>query len=215
MNNKKKIYIVLAAMALAMAVISAYYGYNSAYYVKTDDATVDGDVLKISPQIAAKILEVRAQEGDRVVEGQVMARLDDVNLSNPELALVKSPGDGLIIKKLAHAGEMAAPAQAMYMLVDPEKLYITANIEENKRARLKEGQKVDITLDSLPGAKFTGQIETLGEASLSTFSLLPTGNTSGNFTKVVQRVPVKIILDDTRGYRLMKGTNAFVRIHIR
>ena len=99
------------------------------------------------------------------------------------------------------------------MIVDPQKLYITANIEETKLGKVKQGQNVDITIDQIEGKTFTGKVKYVGKASNSTFSLLPT-STSGTFTKVVQRVPVKIEFDKVNS-ELLPGTNAIVKIHVK
>lgn len=218
MKNKKAIVIVLALMILTLAGVTWYYWYNSIHYVSTEDARVDGDIYKASPQIAGEILEMKVEEGDVVRAGEVIARLDDTALprgGNTDLALVKSPVSGLVIKKLARAGEIGAPGQPVAMVIRPEELYITANIEETDLHKVKVGQPVDITLDNIPGRKFTGRVEFIGEATLSTFSLLPQANAGGNFTKVVQRIPVRIRLEGVDTSRLLYGTNAVVRIHVK
>ena len=78
-------------------------------------------------------------------------------------------------------------------MVDPQKLYITANIEETEVKKLKSGQNVDIKIDEFDGLAFQGKVESIGKASNSAFSLFPSSS-SGTFTKVVQKVPVKIEL---------------------
>jgi len=218
LNNKKAILAVLALMVLTLAGVTGYYWYNSVYYVKTEDARVDGDIYRVSPQIAGEILEVKVQEGDVVRAGQVIARMDDAALppgGNVDLALVKSPISGVVIKKLAHAGEIGAPGQPVVLVIKPQELYVTANIEETEVHKVRVGQPVDIILDSIPGEKFAGQVDYIGEATLSTFSLLPRTNADGNFTKVVQRIPVRIKFKDVDSSRLLYGTNAVVKIHVR
>ncbi|MFZ5631402.1 MAG: HlyD family secretion protein [Bacillota bacterium] len=218
MNNKKKIYIVLALMAVTLLGITVYYWYNNAYYVKTEDARVDGAIVRVSPQVSGRIISINVEEGDKVVAGQALVRLDDTLLppgTNPDLAVARAPADGVVIKKIANPGEMAVPGQTMLMIIDPFSLYITANVEETKLASVRPGQKVDVTVDAIPGQKFAGRVEKIGEASLSTFSLLPATNTSGNFTKVVQRIPVKIVVKDFKGRQFLYGTNAFVKIYIK
>ncbi|MFZ5596506.1 MAG: efflux RND transporter periplasmic adaptor subunit [Bacillota bacterium] len=218
MNKKKNIYIVLVLMVVSLVGISAYYWYNNTYYVKTEDAKVDGSVVKVSSQATGKIISIDVDEGQNVVAGQVLARLDDslfVAGTNPDMAVVRAPEDGIIIKSIGHVGEMASPGQTLFMMLDPYSLYITANIEETKLTSVKPGQAVEVTLDALPGEKFQGVVDKVGEASLSTFSLFPSTSTSGNFTKVVQRVPVKITVDDFKGRQFLHGTNAYVKIHIK
>ncbi len=218
MKNNKPIMMVFALMILSLAGITGYYWYNNTYFVKTEDAKVDGEIYKVSPQIAGEIVEMNVEEGDTVRAGQVIARIDDAALppgSRLDRALVKTPVSGLVIKKLAHAGEIGAPGQPVAMVIRPDALYITANIEEKHMQRVKVGQVVDVTLDSHPGKKFTGRVDYIGKASLSTFSLLSQANAGSNFTKVVQRVPVRVTLAGTGDTPLLYGTNAVVKIHVR
>ncbi|OPX86670.1 MAG: putative multidrug resistance protein EmrK [Pelotomaculum sp. PtaB.Bin104] len=222
MKKKAVFYIVLAAMICTLAGVTFYYWYNSNNYVDTDDARVDGTTVKISPQVSGKILEMNIDEGDTVKDGQIIARQVDFTSTpsmsagaNPDLYLVKSPISGTVIKKTGNVGEVGVPGQPVAMVADLNNLYITANVEETDLYKVKAGQQVDFTVDSIPGAKFNGQVISIGDATVSTFSLLPAQNTGGNFTKVVQRVPVKIGIKNYQGKRLIPGMNAVVRIHVK
>ncbi|AGL03795.1 multidrug resistance efflux pump [Desulfoscipio gibsoniae DSM 7213] len=210
--------VVLMLMIITLAGVTWYYWYNNIHYVSTEDAKVDGDIYKASPQISGEILDVKVAEGDTVQAGQIIARLDDTALpagGNNDLTMVRSPVSGLVIKKLAHAGEIGAAGQPVVMVVRPDALYVTANIEETDLHKVKAGQQVDIKLDSTPGHVITGRVDFIGEATLSTFSLLSQANSGGNFTKVVQRIPVRIKLDEMDKSQLIYGTNAEVKIHVR
>ncbi|BAF60966.1 hypothetical protein PTH_2785 [Pelotomaculum thermopropionicum SI] len=222
MKNKALIYTVLALMVLTLAGVTFYYWYQSVHYVKTEDARVDGTIVKVSPQVSGRISEMSVAEGDAVKEGQIIARQVDftstpsVNAgANPELFVVRSPISGTVIKKIGNVGEVGVPGQPIVMVADLNSLYITANIEETDLYKVKVGQKVDFTIDSVPGVKFEGKVVSIGEATTSTFSLLPAQNTSGNFTKVVQRIPVKIGIKSYQGRRLLPGMNAVVRIYVK
>ncbi|WP_027364705.1 HlyD family secretion protein [Desulfotruncus alcoholivorax] len=219
MKNKVTIIIVLVLMVAALSGVTGYYWYNNIHFVSTEDAKVDGDIYKVSPQIAGEILDIKAEEGDTVQAGQVLARMDDTALprgGNTDLTLVKSPVSGLVIAKLAHAGEIGAPGQPVAWVIKPGELYITANVEETDLYKVKVGQPVDITLDNQPGKKYTGKVDFIGEATLSTFSLLPQANAGGNFTKVVQRIPVRVRFDAAADLsRVLYGTNAVVKIHVK
>lgn len=218
MKNKKILYLVLALMVLSLAVVTSFYWYNSTHYVDTEDARVDGTIVKVSPQISGRISEMNVAEGDNVKEGAIIARQVDYQLTsglNLDLSVVKSPITGTVIKKIGNVGEVGTPGSAIVMIADLKSLYITANIEETELYKVKPGQNVDFTIDSIPGIKFSGQVNSIGEATTSTFSLLPSQNTSGNFTKVVQRIPVKISIKNYQGQRLLPGMNAIVRIYIK
>lgn len=216
MDKKRKILIVIGIVMFAtLSGIVYYYWYNNTYFVSTDDARVTGDLIKVSPQINGKLLEFNVEEGDSVSQDQILGRQEMTNLPdiNVDQSIIRAPINGIVIKKIGNVGEIEVAGQSLAMIVDPQKLYLTSNIEETKLGKVKQGQVVDITIDQIEGKTFTGKVKYVGKASNSTFSLLPT-STSGTFTKVVQRVPVKIELDKVNS-ELLPGTNAIVKIHVK
>lgn len=92
---------------------------------------------------------------------------------------------------------------------------MTANIDENKIDEVRPGQIVEVTVDSLGGTVLKGKVEGISPATASNFSLLPASNTSANFTKVSQVVPVKITLDNTDGLTVIPGSSAEVKIAVK
>lgn len=216
MDKKRKILIAIGiVMFAALSGIVFYYWYNNTYFVTTEDARVTGDLIKVSPQINGKLLEFNAEEGDSVSQDQILGRQEMTNLPdiNVDQSIIRAPISGIVIKKIGNVGEIEATGQSLAMIIDPQKLYISANIEETKLGKLKQGQVVDVTIDQIEGKTYTGKIKFVGKASNSTFSLLP-ASTSGTFTKVVQRVPVKIELDKVDS-EFLPGTNAIVKIHVK
>jgi multidrug resistance efflux pump len=216
MNGKRKVIIfsVLILMVTVIAGVGYYYWYQNKNYVSTEDSRLAGDILRVSPQITGKLLEFNIEEGQTVQKGQVLGRQEMTNLpdSSMELATIRSPVSGIVLKKQGNVGEVVTPGQVLAMIVNPEKIYVTANIEETKLERVKKGQIVEINIDQYPDKGFLGKVDTIGQATAATFSLLPT-STGGNFTKVVQKVPVKIQIDKT-DVKLLPGTNAVVKIHL-
>lgn len=214
-KRKKIIYIILGVMVAVFAIIGSYYWYENTYYVSTDDAKVAGDLVNVGPQISGKLLELNFEEGDNVVKDQILGRqgMSNPQETNIDQSVFRAPINGIIIKKQGTVGEVISPGQTIAMLIDPNKLYITANIEETKLGKVRQGQKVDISIDQFAGKKFTGKVKYVGQASNSTFALLPT-STSATFTKVVQKIPVKIEFDKSDN-TLLPGTNAIVDIHIK
>ena len=217
MNKKRKMLmiVILIVMIGALSGIVYYYWYNNNYFVSTEDAKVTGDLIKVSPQISGKLLEFNVEEGDSVSQDQILGRQEMASLPDTSVdqSIIRSPISGIVIKKVGNIGEIEAAGQTLAMIIDPQKLYINANIEETKLGKVKQGQSVDITIDQIKGEIFTGKVKYVGKASESTFSMLPT-STSGTFTKVVQRIPVKIEFDKINS-ELLPGTNAIVKIHIK
>lgn len=216
--KKKKILVLLVAMVITLASVTYYYWYQNTHYVATEDARVDGNIVKVSPQVSGQIIELPVEESMNLQQGDVMGRLSDVTLApgtNLDLTVIKAPISGTVIKKIAHVGEIAAPGSPVAMMVDPNNLYITANIEENDLYKINVGQAVEYTIDSFPGMSFKGKVVSIAEAANSVFSLLPQQSSSNSFTKVTQRVPVKINIADYQNKRLLPGMNAIVKIHLK
>ena len=217
MNGKRKMIIslILAVMVVAFASIGFYYWHKNAYFVSTEDAKVMGDIVSVGPQISGKLLELDVEEGDTVIKDQILGRqgVSNPQETNIDPSVLRAPISGIIIKEQGTVGEVISPGQTIAMIIDPNKLYIMANIEETKLGNVKQGQKVDITIDQFANKMFTGTIKYVGQASNSTFALLPT-STSGTFTKVIQKIPIKIEFDKSDN-TLLPGTNAVVNIHVK
>ncbi len=109
------------------------------------------------------------------------------------------------------------PGQALFGFVGSSERWVTANFKETQIGRIKPGQKVSVEVDALSGKKFEGLVDSIGSATGSTFTLLPPDNSTGNFTKVVQRVPVKIKLPNLPAEdidRLAAGLSAVVSVKV-
>jgi membrane fusion protein (multidrug efflux system) len=132
-------------------------------------------------------------------------------------AYIIAPSDGVVSKKNVQVGQLLNPGQIIMSIVDEKQLWITANFKETQIEKMKIGQVVDVKIDAYPNAKFTGKIESIQSATGSKFSLLPADNASGNFVKVVQRIPVKINIDDNKNdaYYLRAGMNATVAVKVK
>ncbi|PIS03414.1 MAG: hypothetical protein COT85_00080 [Chlamydiae bacterium CG10_big_fil_rev_8_21_14_0_10_42_34] len=108
---------------------------------------------------------------------------------------IYAPRDGSISKRWVVAGDVAKIGEPLFGLTDVKNIWVTANLEETKVGHLKPGDPVDIHIDAYPDRNFTGSVFVVRASAASRFSLIPPDNATGNFTKIVQRVPVKILLD--------------------
>lgn len=123
-----------------------------------------------------------------------------------------TPADGMIAKIFVRPGQFIQPGQNLFTVVSNKRFWIKANYKETQVEKIKIGQKVDVDVDAYPGVKFTGQVVGVYPSSGSTLSLLPPENATGNFTKVVQRVPIKISLDQVEGYEFRPGMSVITSI---
>jgi len=124
---------------------------------------------------------------------QAQAKLDQANL-NLEWTVVRAPQDGWITKRNVEVGNYVTPGQQIFSIVSPE-VWVTANFKESQLDRIRPGQPVDIEIDAYPHLKLKGHVDSVQLGSGSKFTAFPPENATGNFIKIVQRVPVKITID--------------------
>ncbi|MDH3411134.1 MAG: HlyD family secretion protein [Gammaproteobacteria bacterium] len=127
---------------------------------------------------------------------------------------IRSPIDGVVDKTFVEAGEFVTSGQRLLLVHDPRRIWIEANIKETQIRKLKVGQPVEIHVDAYPDQKFQGEVVSIGNSTTGKFALLPNPNPSGNFTKITQRLPVRIgIQQEDR--MLRPGMMVEVRIDVR
>jgi multidrug resistance efflux pump len=217
MKRKLVLYVILFLLVGGGGGIGYYYWYQGANYVTTEDARITGDIYRVMPKMTGKLTSLDVKEGDNVMADQAVGQQDTANLAATGLenSVLRAPISGTVIKTQAKVGEVVSTGQTVALVIDESKLYISANLEETEIPRVKVGQKVDITVDAYPGKTLVGHLSEVGLATNSMFALMPVVNTSGNFTKVTQRVPIKIALDDTGGIPLSAGLNAEIKVHVK
>ncbi len=150
---------------------------------------------------------------------QAQANLDnaDADLKLAEVTLdntyLKSPINGVVVQKTVEEGNILDPGQTALSVLDQDGVWVSANLEETEVGRVKPGQDVTIKVDE--GGKLTGKVLEVRQAAASTFALIPAENSSGNFTKLVQRIPLKVALDPHPGRELRLGQSVVIRIRVR
>ena len=298
--QRKRVLIPLLILLLA-AVAVAYYWY--AYvrgYASTDDAFIDADNVTIGSKILGRITELGVDEGDTVMQDQVIVHLDDSDLraqeaqsqanlnyagKNAALAQVnlekaqsdfnradeqykgnaitreqydharqavqtaqaqnnaaqaqiasaqaqlsvvetqlsntqiKAPFRGIVAKRWLLPGDVVQAAQPILTIYDIDDSWVTSYFEETKIQSIQPGDAVEVSVDAYPGHKFKGTVTQIGSTAASQFSLIPPNNASGNFTKVTQRIPVKIGLtihsQDKINMPLRAGMSVEIKINVR
>jgi membrane fusion protein, multidrug efflux system len=326
-KKKFRVYVPLALVIIAVLVGAWYWYKDYSTFISTDDAHVDADNITVSSKILGRIAAVYAQEGDRVVRGQLLAVLDSSDLlaqKNQAIALkaqaltnvsqsesklasdeaglkvveinherakddfdrakaqleggvitqeqfdhmkkafeaasaqvnaskamlsvsrasVKSaaaaastadaqvnvietqlrnvklycPSDGIISRRWLLPGDVIQPGQSVFTVTDDKEKWISAFLEETKIAEIHDGQNVRLSIDAFPRVRFYGKVYLMGSSTASVFSLIPANNASGNFTKVTQRIPIRISIDSADNgkpvsdFNILTGMSAVVKI---
>lgn len=166
-------------------------------------------------QAAIQDKQAAAQRA-KVALARERVRQAELNLSYTQIL---APVAGRVTKKQIEAGRLVAAGQALMAVVplDPGELWITANYKETQLKNVHPGQKVSLEVDTYPGRELSGTVESIMAGTGAAFSLFPTENASGNYVKVVQRIPVKIVLDKGNGDlpALRIGMSVVPTIHTR
>jgi len=154
-------------------------------------ATVDSAQAALQSAVAnVDVLKFQQEEAARTLEELKTALAKaDRDLS---FAIIRAPFDGVVGNRAVQTGDYVQPGQRLASLVPLDGVYIDANFKETQLARLRPGQTVSISVDAVPDRKFTGTVTSFAPASGSVFTLLPPDNATGNFTKIVQRIPVRV-----------------------
>ena len=142
-----------------------------------------------------------------------------LNLARLDLkrTVISAPIDGRIAKKNVDEGKYVQPGQPLLAVVDDRNLWVQANFKETQIAHMQAGEPVDIGVDAYPGIQLSGHVESFQPGTGAVFSLLPPQNATGNFVKVVQRVPVKIVIDSKpdAGHPLWPGLSVSPSVAIK
>jgi membrane fusion protein (multidrug efflux system) len=155
-----------------------------------------------------KQVDVRKADAGTAGAGVAAAR---ANLSAAELQLsyttIIAPNSGVVTRKSVEPGQIVQSGQGLMIVIPLEDIWVTANFKETQLANVRPGQAAEISVDMYGGRKVRGHVDSISGATGSRLSMLPAENATGNFVKVVQRIPVKILVDQTDGLVLRPGMN--------
>lgn len=165
--------------------------------------------------------EIKARETDaqqaKVALAEAQVKQAELNLS---YTTIRSPTNGYVTRKKIEAGQFVSSGQQLFAMVslDRRDIWITANFKETELTDVRPGQRVDISVDTFPGVSLKGKVDSVMAGTGAAFSLFPPENATGNFVKVVQRIPVKITLDEPDGKALPSlriGMSVIPTIYVR
>jgi membrane fusion protein (multidrug efflux system) len=184
------------------------------------------DLSRAKARLENTRTELEAQKRQRaVLDSQEQVLRADVSVKRAAVAVVRTnldytrilaPEDGIVGERKVRAGQLVSPGTQVISLVE-QRAWVQANYREDQLRYIRAGDPAEIRVDAFPGTVWTGKVEQVSPASGSQFALLPPDNATGNFTKVAQRVPVKIILDDLKDQadRLRPGLSVVATIRTR
>jgi membrane fusion protein (multidrug efflux system) len=201
----------------ALANAEANVGSLQAQYVTTKADYARAEKLVRQAAISRQAYEhakAAFQEVDRRMKA-AQASVDEARL-NLEYTRVRAPTDGYIARKSAEVGMYASSGSALMGFVQNDERWVIANFKETDLPNIVPGKAVKVSVDAISGRDFEGIVESISPSTGATFTLFPPDNATGNFTKVVQRVPVRIFLKDLKPAdfdRLQAGLSADVSVY--
>jgi len=149
-----------------------------------------------------------------IEQAEVAVRQAELELSYTKIF---APSDGMVTKKTIEEGQLVQPGMALMAISQSEDVWVVANFKETQLEHMHEGQVVDIEVDAYPSETFHGKVQSFQAGTGARFSVLPAENATGNYVKVVQRVPVKIVFDDPpeKVHRLVPGMSVEPAVRVR
>ena len=216
------IFVFIALAAVAGGIV--YWVYDGYMYYRTDDAQVTGQILNVSAPAAGTLTTLTVAVGQNVTAGETIGTITVPSTTTatstaasaaPATVNLTSPIDGTVLQVPAVQGQAVAPGLQLVSVTNLNSLTVVAYVDEGSLNNISVNQAVDIGVDAYSGTSFSGHVQQIVQATAGQFSLLPNEDpTSGNFTKVGQRIPVLITLDSKNGKDIVPGMSAEVTIHL-
>ena len=166
----------------------------------------------VAEKLVVKELEAKIASAEK--EAKEAAKGLEIAKLNLEHTQIKSPINGVVAKKFIHAGDFVSPGFPIFSIYDADNVFVRAQLEETKMKGLALGQTVDLEVDAFSRRTFQGRVIKIGDATGSQFMLIPRDTTTGEFTKVVQRIPIKIQITDDPEHVLKPGYSVTVGIKL-
>ena len=205
--------VILVLALLAAAAFVAYYILDTRNYVTTDNAQIDGNQITVNAPTSGTLIDWRGQQGAQLRKDASVGRVQmQGGFVQPQM-VIRAPADGVVAVDNGVEGAYVTAGTQLAVAYDGSAIYVTARVDETDIDDVQVGRLVDISVDAFPDAGLTGRVLEVKSGAAGVFSLFPQANTSGNFQKVTQVIPVKISIDDLKGLGLVPGMNVTVKIH--
>lgn len=189
--------------------------------IKAEKDAAEAQLAAAKTQVAAIGKQVGAtREQVTASESEIASQLAGLDFAKLQLSytVITAPVSGVVSKRNIQIGQLLQAGQNMFAIVDDSSIYVTANFKETQLAEMKPGQPAEIDVDAFPDQKFEGKVASFSGATGAKFSLLPPDNATGNFVKVVQRMPVRIDFDSLPQEwlaRLRPGLSVSVKVKVK
>jgi multidrug resistance efflux pump len=212
-RTKIAVSLIVAVALVATGGLVGSWGMNDSLYVSTDNAQIDGVQLLVNAPASGTLADWSIDMGSTVTAGQEVGRISvQAGYMQPQVS-VRSPASGTVAVNNGVNGAFVTAGTQLAIAYDPSAVFVTARVDETKINDVHVGQIVDIAVDAFSGTPLVGRVVEIKTGAAGVFSLFGQSNTTGNFQKVTQVIPVKISIDDRSGLDLVPGMNVTAKIH--
>jgi multidrug resistance efflux pump len=212
-STRISLIVIIGLAVLAGGGVTAYYFIDAQNYVTTDNAQIDGDRIAVNAPTSGTVIDWRATQGAQLEQDHLVGRIRMQGaFVQPEMP-VRAPANGTVAVNNAVEGTYVTAGTELAVAYDFSKIFVTARVDETDIDDVRPGLVVDVEVDAFPGADLRGTVREVQGGAAGVFSVFPESNTSGNFQKVTQVIPVKIDIDNPQELGLVPGMNVTVQIH--
>ena len=212
-STRISLLVILAISVLGGGALTTWYVIDAQNYVTTDNAQIDGDQISVNAPTSGYVVDWTATAGSHLEQDHIVGRIRiQGGFVQPELP-VRAPADATVVVDNAVEGAFVTAGTQLAVAYDFSTIFVTARVDETAIDEVRPGQRVDISVDAFPGTDLRGTVREVQGGAAGVFSIFPESNTSGNFQKVTQVIPVEIALDNPGDVALVPGMNVTAKIH--
>lgn len=188
-------------------------------FERTDDAYVGANYISITSQVSGTVSKVYVTDNQYVTEGDLLFEVEPDKLSNhakfAPYSKIYAPFSGQISNCHIFNGQFVKAGSPQFALISPETIWVDANFKETQLENVRIGQYAEVVIDMYPRQKFLAEVISISGATGAVFSLLPPQNATGNWVKVTQRIPVRVLIKSCKNHQLTLGASAHVSIRVK
>jgi multidrug resistance efflux pump len=211
-ETKIRLLVIGVLALLVAAAFITYYLIESRTYVTTDNAQIDGSQISITAPTSGILIDWHGQQGTQLQQNTPVGRIEiQGSFMQPQM-VIRAPADGVVAVDSGVPGSFVTAGTQLAIAYDGSGVFVTARVDETEIDAVHVGAPVKISVDAFSNADLTGRVSEIKTGAAGVFSLFPQSNTSGNYQKVTQVIPVKITIDDRQNLPLVPGMNATVKI---
>lgn len=205
------IVIAIVAVVAAGALIVNWI-LTASNYVTTNNAQIDGTQITITAPASGTLTDWTPTMGTALTSQEAVGRIAlQTGYMQPQI-VVRAPASGVVAVNSGVNGSFVAAGTSLAIAYNPSDVFVTARVDETAVAAVKVGATADVSVDAFPGTTLHGQVVEIKTGAAGVFSLFGQSNTTGNFQKVTQVIPVKIAIEDRQNLPLVPGMNVTARI---